>query len=153
MDPFNEKILLKKENQSFVLGNLGLEYSNLGNVRKAIEYYEQALKIARKIGDRCGEGNHLGNMGLAYSHLGEPRKAIEYYEQALKIAREIGDRRGEGNHLGNMGLSYSHLFWTSGETQEHSLKFTKNYCLKITSKMNQFLRTNRFMELFLEIWD
>ncbi|MCO5382645.1 MAG: tetratricopeptide repeat protein [Methanosarcina barkeri] len=53
--------------------------------RKAIEYYEQALKIDQEIGYRRGEGIELGNMGIEYRILGEPRKAIEYYEQALKI--------------------------------------------------------------------
>ena len=45
------------------LGNLGIAYSDLGEPRKAIEYYEQALKISRDIGDRRGEGNRLGNLG------------------------------------------------------------------------------------------
>ena len=109
-DHFKDKPVLKdKQTHGAVLGNLGTAYSNLGEPRKAIEYYEQALKISREIGDRRGEGNHLGNLGLAYSDLGEPRKAIEYYEQALKISRETGDRRGEGNHLGNLGLAYSDL--------------------------------------------
>jgi hypothetical protein len=31
----------------------------LGDARKAIEFYEQALAIARKIGDPPGEGNAL----------------------------------------------------------------------------------------------
>ena len=62
------------------LGNLGLAYSDLGETRKAIEYYEQDLAIARETGDRRGEGMTLGNLGNAYSDLGEPRKAIEYYE-------------------------------------------------------------------------
>ena len=65
--------------------------------------YEQALAIAREIGDRRGEGADLGNLGLAYADLGEPRKAIEFYEQALAIAREIGDRRGEGAWPGQPG--------------------------------------------------
>ena len=30
--------------------------SDLGDVRKAIEFYEQALVIDREIGDRKGEG-------------------------------------------------------------------------------------------------
>ncbi|NAS89575.1 hypothetical protein C4E24_07580, partial [ANME-1 cluster archaeon AG-394-G21] len=60
---------------------------------KAIEYYEQALAIAREIGDRRGEGNSLGNLGLAYSDLGQEEKAIEYYEQALAIGKEIKDPR------------------------------------------------------------
>ena len=45
------------------LGNLGTHTSDLGELKKAIEYYEQALKIAREIGDRRGEGNELGNLG------------------------------------------------------------------------------------------
>ncbi|MDW5550956.1 tetratricopeptide repeat protein [Methanosarcina sp.] len=108
-DPLNDEFLLSKEMKSFVFGDLGLTFMQLGYVRKAIEYYEQALKISREIGDRRGEGADLGNLGLAYSDLGEPRKAIEYYEQALKISREIGDRRGEGADLGNLGSAYSHL--------------------------------------------
>ena len=60
---------------------------------KAIEYYEQALKISRETGDRRGEGNHLGNLGLAYSDLGEPRKAIEFLKQSLSIGKAIEDPR------------------------------------------------------------
>ncbi|MDY6877543.1 MAG: tetratricopeptide repeat protein, partial [Chloroflexota bacterium] len=89
-----------------LLGKLGILHDSLGEVGRAIEYYEAALEIAREIGDRRGEGNHVGNLGLAYSGLGEVGRAIEYYEAALEIAREIGDRRGEGNHVGNLGLAY-----------------------------------------------
>ncbi|MDD4653568.1 MAG: tetratricopeptide repeat protein [Methanothrix sp.] len=91
------------------LNLLGLTSAALGDARKAIEYHEQSLAIAREIGDRRGEGANLGNMGSAYAALGDTRKAIEYYEQALVIDREIGDRRGEGNDLGNMGLAYANL--------------------------------------------
>jgi len=75
------------------LGNLGLAYSGLGQVEKAIEYYEKALVIAREIGDRRGEGANLGNLGNAYRNLGQVEKAIEYYEQSLMIGREIKDPR------------------------------------------------------------
>ena len=91
------------------LGNLGLAYADLGEVRRAIELYEQQLEITREIGDRRGEGNALGNLGSAYARLGEARRAIEFYEQALAIAHEIGDRRGEEANLGNLGLSYAAL--------------------------------------------
>ena len=90
-----------------------LAYADLGDARRAIEFYEQALAIAREIGDRRGEGNALGNLGIAYADLGETRRAIEFYEQRLAIAREIGDRRGEGNALGNLGIAYADL----GETR------------------------------------
>ncbi len=91
------------------LGNLGNAYSDLGEVRRAIEFYELGLQIAREIGDRSGEGRHVGNLGNAYGNLGEVRKAIEFYEQALRISREIGNRRGEGCHVGNLGTAYGDL--------------------------------------------
>jgi tetratricopeptide (TPR) repeat protein len=94
------------------LGNLGNAYADLGETRKAIEFYEQRIAIALEIGDRRGEGNALGNLGNAYAALGETRKAIEFYEQYLAITREIGDRRGEGIALGNLGNAYADL----GET-------------------------------------
>jgi tetratricopeptide (TPR) repeat protein len=58
--------------------------------------------MARKIGDRQGEGSALTNLGLAYASLGEVQKAVGYFEQWLVIAREIGDRQGECGALGNL---------------------------------------------------
>jgi len=91
------------------LGNIGLAYADLGELRKAIEFYKQRLVIAREFDDHLAEGKNLGNIGIAFRRLGEPRKAIDYYEQQLTIAREIGDRRGEGNALGNLGIAYVNL--------------------------------------------
>jgi tetratricopeptide (TPR) repeat protein len=108
------RLLKDKWSEGAALGNLGITYADLGETRKAIEFYEQALLIDHEIGDRRGEGHALGNLGLAYADLGETRKAIEYHEQSLVIKREIGDRRGEGNSLGNLGLAYADL----GETRK-----------------------------------
>jgi len=74
---------------------------------EAIKFYDGALTIAREIGNRDAEGNHLGNLGSVYRDLGQIEKAIEYYEQALTIAQEIGDRRGEGSQLGSLGNAYA----------------------------------------------
>jgi tetratricopeptide (TPR) repeat protein len=48
------------------------------------------LKIAREIGDRWLEVNHLGSLGNAYRDLGETKKAIDYYEKAFEINPEDG---------------------------------------------------------------
>lgn len=105
------------------LGNLGSAYYYLGDYRKAIEYYGQALAISREIKDRQNEGNDLGNLGVAYYDLGETRKAIEYYGQALAINREIGNRRSEGANLGNLGLAYSRLGDYRKAIEYHELAF------------------------------
>jgi len=91
------------------LNFLGLACVALGDARQAIDYYEQALPISRKMGKRQGEGAVLGNLGIAYKSLGETRKAIAYSEQALAITCEIGDRRGEGSAMGSLGLAYAEL--------------------------------------------
>ncbi len=72
---------------------MGNAYYYLEEPRKAIEYYQQALRITREIGDRHGEGNHLGNIGDVYSNLGEPRKAIEYLKESLAIGMATEDPR------------------------------------------------------------
>jgi len=95
------------------LGNLGIAYKNLGETRRAIQFYEQQLVIVREIGDRCGEGNALGNLGNAYKDIGDTRRAIQFHEQALPTLREVGNRRGEGAVLGNLGIAYRNL----GETR------------------------------------
>jgi tetratricopeptide (TPR) repeat protein len=43
-------------------GNLGSALYMLGQYRRTIEFYEQALAIARDIGDRQVEGVLLGNL-------------------------------------------------------------------------------------------
>jgi tetratricopeptide (TPR) repeat protein len=101
--------LKNRASEGAALGNLGTDYYNLGDYRKAIEFYEQHLAITKEIGDKRGEGAALGNLGLAYHRLGDYRKAIEFHEQRLAIAKEIGYKMGEGNALGNLGLAYKDL--------------------------------------------
>ena len=105
-DHFRDEPLLDRMTHGAVLGNLGLAYRNLGQVKKAIKYYEYGLAISRDVGDRHNEGNYLGNLGTAYSDLGQVEKAIEYHTDALAISRELGDRCNEGSDLGNLGNAY-----------------------------------------------
>jgi tetratricopeptide (TPR) repeat protein len=98
-----------RHNEGVWLGNLGNAYAALGETRQAIDYHQQALAIAREIGDRRGEGTDLGNLGKAYADVGETRQAIDYYQQALAISRDIGDRGSEGTWLANLGIAYEKL--------------------------------------------
>ncbi len=112
LKPFLPELTRKKmtrDRRGRLLGTVGLAYARLGQVERAIEFYEQHLAIAREIGDRRGEGNALGNLGGAYYRLGQLERAIEFHEQALIISRETRDRRGEGGDLGNLGLAYARL--------------------------------------------
>ncbi len=70
---------LKQRNwEGVALGNLGIAYYNLGEYRRAIEYYEQRLQIAREIGDRRGESQRTGQSGHRLLRLGRvpPRHRV-----------------------------------------------------------------------------
>lgn len=80
---------LKLYSEGSWLGNLGLAYSNGGQPKQAIDFYEQALTLARKNGDRRSEGNWLGNLGLAYRDLEQIELARQYLRQSVAIFEEI----------------------------------------------------------------
>jgi tetratricopeptide (TPR) repeat protein len=105
--------LNRRDVERRALGNLGAAYQHRGDIRRAIDFYNQSLDIARETGDRGNEARMLLNIGVAHIDLGEPRDALELYEQALAIFREIGDRRNEGTALGHIGVAYEEL----GETR------------------------------------
>ena len=65
----------------------------IGETKRAIQFYEQALLIDREIGDRRGEGTDLWNMSLALDQLGKRAQAIQHAEQALTIREAIEDPR------------------------------------------------------------
>ena len=71
------------------LGNLGNAYTDLGDAKKAIEFYEKHLVIAREIGDRRGEGTALFNLSLSLDNLGQRTKAIDVARSALNIYEQI----------------------------------------------------------------
>ena len=77
--------------EGIALGNMGIAYADLGETRRAIQFFEQRLTLAREIGDRRGEGNALWNMSLALDQLGERAQAIKHAEQALIIREQIED--------------------------------------------------------------
>ena len=87
----------------------GIQQAETSQFEAALQSWQQALTIYRKIKNRQGEGAALGNLGNAYQALGKYDKAIKFLLQALAIAREIKDRLGEGQSMGNLGLAYSAL--------------------------------------------
>jgi len=88
------------------LGNLGLAYADLGQVERAIEFYQQALGIRREIGDRRGEGIDLHNIGNLHKDQGEVALAQQYLQQALVIFEEIKSPYAEQSRrlLNEMGV-------------------------------------------------
>jgi hypothetical protein len=72
-------------------------------VRRAIEYYGQALEIAREIGDRRGEANHCWNLGLLYED-SVPARAAELVQVCVEYERAIGHPDAEAHAERVQGL-------------------------------------------------
>ncbi|WP_204153574.1 tetratricopeptide repeat protein [Leptolyngbya sp. CCY15150] len=98
-----------RQGEGNVLRRLGNIDFVLGQYDQSIDFYEQALEIAREMGDRSSEGSALSGLGNSHAALGQYQQAIDFYEQALEIAREIGSRDGEGSVLDSLGNVYQSL--------------------------------------------
>ena len=97
-----------REKHGKALNRLGLAYYSQGDYDRAIDFQQQALEIAREIGDRNGIAHSLSDLGSAYPFAGRlSTKAIDFHQQSLEIQREIGDRKGIAKLLGNLGNAYA----------------------------------------------
>jgi adenylate cyclase len=68
---------------------------------------EQALALARELGDRTAEAKTLWNLTLVTFHgEGDPHQAVAYGEESLAIARELDLRQQVAFTLNDLGPAY-----------------------------------------------
>ena len=84
----------------------GNNLKKIGQYEKAIEHYQQALTLYRKLGIEVGIAVNLNNIGFVYDSWGQYDKAIEYYQQALTINRKLGNEDVIATILNNIGFVY-----------------------------------------------
>lgn len=79
-----------------LLNNTAILHSNMGHYSRALDLYNDAMKIALSLGEH-GQSSipllHIG-IGYAYDMLGNFRNAASAYEQAHQIFMQRGERRG-----------------------------------------------------------
>jgi len=88
------------------LSEMGLIYIRLGEPRRALEYFEEALPVHRANGLRDLEAIALWDIGNVYHSSGELQKALTYYAQALPMVTTLGMPRHQASVLGSMGVVY-----------------------------------------------
>jgi len=92
-----------------ILQNLGFLYSALGDTKKSLDYYNQALPLNIEVDDKSGQATTLNNIGLVYDTLGRKEEALNYYNQALPILRKLGNKFVQVATLNNIGKVYTDL--------------------------------------------
>lgn len=110
-----------------LLINLGYAYEVLGERQKAIQNYDKALEVARKLRNREGEANALNNLGDTYYFLGDWEAALRYVQQALDLVRSK-DSSSEAKSLTNLGAVYVRLerFPEAERTLDQARELSRN---------------------------
>lgn len=99
-DTAERKIAIKV--QANALDILGRVHNELGDKKKALEYFNQALPLHKSIGNRPGELTSLINISMAYQYMGDYKKSLTFTEQAAALATELGDHAREGSVFNNL---------------------------------------------------
>jgi G-protein signaling modulator 2 len=102
------------------------------SLQKAVDYYQQNLKLMREINDRSAQGRSCGNLGNTYYLLGDFQAAIEYHQERLRIAREFGDKAAE--RRANSNLGNSHIFLGQFELAADHYKKTLSLAMELNER-------------------
>jgi tetratricopeptide (TPR) repeat protein len=90
------------------LSGLGIVAAEQGYYVEARSYYDQALQIFGRTGDRDQEGRILNNLGFILDQLGAYPEAESHFERVLANSRDIGSRHGQVVALVNLSQVSHH---------------------------------------------
>jgi len=103
-------VLAQTKEEGIAMYNEGLRLKNQAqtseDMKKAVEKYEQALKVYQHVGYQGGIAKASNNLGIVYKSWGQYDKAVEHYEKSLAIARSLHDPALEALCLNNLGNVY-----------------------------------------------
>jgi tetratricopeptide (TPR) repeat protein len=66
--------------------------------------FEEALELARRLGNRRWQGGIEGNLGVIARAEGRHELARRHWQDGLQCAADVGDRQWAGNMRSNLGL-------------------------------------------------
>ncbi len=93
-----------REQIVYALNLIGVVHSTAGRYAQAMQVFNEAMWLAREMGDvrrECILSNNLGELGR---RRGEYRKALALFQHAAETARSIAYRSGELVALSNIGV-------------------------------------------------
>ena len=74
-----------------------------GRVAAARAGYEEALRLARELGDKAAQATELMHLGITCRKAGELVQAREDLTEALTLAQQVGDALGTARTLNSLG--------------------------------------------------
>jgi DNA-binding SARP family transcriptional activator/tetratricopeptide (TPR) repeat protein len=92
-----------------VMINLAALYNQRGWSERGYDASQEALRIARAIGDTHSQSVVLGNLGTACAELGRLDEAVDHFRRALAMREAENDRYGQGLQLQNLAEALREL--------------------------------------------
>lgn len=86
------------------LSSIAAIYTAMNNITKAKSYYQKAIPIHQKVGNKEGLAKAYGNMALIEK---DYSKRLEYCQKAMKIWNEVNPNHLDAlSNKGNLGMAY-----------------------------------------------
>jgi len=85
-----------------VLKDIGVIESSLGNEMSSINYFEQAIEIHERFGEKTYLVYAFNSLGNSYENLNDYVSAVKYYDLAIEYAKEVEDNLGLSNSVNKL---------------------------------------------------
>ncbi len=95
-----------EENYGATLNNIGNIYLRLDDLQKSVTFFEKALEIQKKTGDKYSEAAAYTNIGNIYHYMQEYDKCLEFYYSGLDCAEALENYSLIANICQNIGATY-----------------------------------------------
>lgn len=99
---------LKYRNErGLILVNIGIIYKSWGEYEKALEYYQENLKLQEEIGNTFGIAIALNNIANIHFYMGmDMDKALQNYQKSLELFKQVENMQYIADTYNNIGLVY-----------------------------------------------
>ena len=121
--------------------NLGRAFSNYAKFRTGIQYYEQALQLAKQVGSIDLESEILNGLGHHYAHyIDHQEESLSKLEESLSVQIRVGYSPSDA--YSDLGWSYTRLGkWNQAET-------ILRKSMMVTTEIGQVYQRNRIARLY-----
>ncbi len=127
------------------LMRLGEDYTELGDSKQALDFFNQARIIYQESDFSEGEIDNISWIARVYSRAGNYQQALDYFNQGLRIARKINNRSKEALMLTEIGDRYSEL------EDEKALEFY-NPALRIYQELGNYRKQAEILNKIGELY-
>ncbi|MBE7174153.1 MAG: tetratricopeptide repeat protein [Williamsia sp.] len=86
--------------------NIAISYQQTSNLKMALSYLQQALRIMEKNNDASGQATILINMGNTLENIGDTLRSEESFLKAIDLSKNAGLKREEMYAYSNLSTLY-----------------------------------------------